>query len=120
MGDVEIPDEAREARRQVIELLREAGYLVMWIPPCKVTRDHGKHILVTRSATCPGGGTIPHGLQSTWHGSFGWWANCQCGDSFAMYGADDEPTNWDKHQAEHGLGAFAPAASPTQDGDRDG
>lgn len=95
-----------------VALLREAGYLVAKIPPCSSQgRDHGRHVLITRSASCPGGGTIPHGLQS-WHdGTFGMWANCQCGHSFSDYG--DAPTDWAKHKQEHPE-AFpaAPVVSP--------
>lgn len=85
---------------EAVALLRKAGYLVAKIPPCgKEGRDHGRHILITRSSSCPGGGTIPHGLQS-WHdGTFGVWANCRCGHSFSAYGGP--PTNWDQHQQDH-------------------
>lgn len=89
--------------RAALKLVQEAGYLVAKIPECKLGgRDHGSHTLITRSARCPGGGTIPHGLHS-WHlGTFGMWANCKCGGSFSdYYGSEDDPSNWEKHKAEH-------------------
>lgn len=89
---------------EAVALLREAGYLVVKIPPCgKEGSDHGRHVLITRSAACEGGGTIPHGYHSSHFGTFGKWMNCQCGHSFSDYG--DPPTDWEKHKAEHGIEA---------------
>jgi hypothetical protein len=81
-------------------LLRDAGYLVVKIPPCgKQGRDHGRHILITRSASCPGGGTIPHGAHGGHLGTFGYWVNCRCGDSFSDYSGP--PSDWEKHKQAH-------------------
>src|SRR5262245_14400606 len=81
-------------------LLRSAGYLVVKVPPCRFEGlDHGKHVLITRSATCPGGGNIPHGIHGWHQGTFGPWANCQCGHSFSDYGQD--PSDWEKHKRDH-------------------
>lgn len=93
-------DELTEA----IKLVREAGYLVAKIPPCtRAGRGHGKHILTTKSASCPGEEPIPHGYQTSHRGSFGIWVYCRCGDSFSDYGPEDEPSNWEKHKQEHGI-----------------
>lgn len=86
-----------------IKLLRNAGYLVFEIPDCKRQYDHGRHVLITRSASCAGRGEIPHGLYNTYQGSFGLWINCQCGESFSDYTFDGGQTSWQQHKEEHDI-----------------
>lgn len=93
-------DTPKPEHTEAAALLRAAGYLVVKIPPCsKEGRDHGAHVLITRSARCPGGGNIPHGIHSWYQGSFGPWANCHCGHLFSDYG--QAPSDWEKHKQEH-------------------
>ncbi len=87
--------------------LVEHGYLVFKVPECKAgERGHGRHTLITRSGMCPGREPMPHGLTRFHQGSFGMWAMCSCGGSFATYTfADDAdaPSPWDRHKAEVGI-----------------
>jgi hypothetical protein len=84
----------------LVEEVRGAGYLVIQIPSCKRDgHDHGKHVLVTKSAMCPGAGIAPHGAQTVTMGTLGLWVNCSCGDSFSDYG--EHPTKWEEHRAQH-------------------
>lgn len=87
----------------VVKALRGQGYMVVKIPPCtRAGRGHGRHILITRSATCPGEDPMPHGVQGCHDGTFGVWVHCACGHSFRDYTAGDEPaTPWQGHKAEH-------------------
>jgi hypothetical protein len=94
---------ASDEVKAAFELLTNEGFLVVKIPPCeKEGQDHGKHTLITRSAMCPGGGTIPHGLRNWHQGSFGMWADCLCGSSFSdYYGTAEDPSDWEKHKIQH-------------------
>jgi len=86
---------------RALKIVQDAGYLVAKIPECRRQgTDHGSHILITRSAKCPGGGKIPHGVHSTHLGTFGVWINCLCGESYADYYGGDGPTSWELHKQE--------------------
>jgi hypothetical protein len=85
-----------------VDLLTAHGYLVAKIPPCNRNGGHGRHPLITRTASCEGAGPIPHGWRSGRMGTFGWWNDCKCGHGFSDYAPDGELTNWQKHLAETG------------------
>jgi hypothetical protein len=82
--------------------LRESGYLVVKVPPCaRAGTGHGKHSLITRTASCPGEEPMPHAFVNMHYGTFGPWYVCACGGSFRDHGADDEPTPWSVHKATY-------------------
>lgn len=83
------------------QLLGDNGYMVFKIPECAMPPGHGRHTLRTRSAMCEGVGPIPHGYHNAYFGSFGPIINCRCGLAFSDYGS--KPSQWVKHQQEHGL-----------------
>jgi hypothetical protein len=88
--------------QEAIELLKAEGYLVVKIPQCKHgDKSHGRHILITKSASCPGANP-QHGYVSTHYGTFGPWIRCRCGYEFSDYYGDPK-TNWQKHREEYGV-----------------
>ena len=62
------------------------GFLVAKIPDCnRMDHPHGRHSLITRTASCPGKEPLPHGFANGHLGSFGWIVTCACGESFRDY-----------------------------------
>ena len=97
-------DVAKPNLRDMIDNLTAAGYLVFKADECKYQdRPHGRHTLTTRSAVCEGIEPMPHGVQGGNFGTFGYWVNCQCGHSFAHYGAEGEQTPWERHKMEKAI-----------------
>ena len=91
---------------EALAMVREAGYLVAEVPPCdRADWQHGRHPLITRTASCPGSTVLPHGYVVSYLGLLGMWVSCRCGGSFSDYAFNDygEPSRWDAHQSEHGL-----------------
>lgn len=93
-------DERPDEKEAMAQTLRDAGYIV-FRAECGWDFPHGRHTLKTRSAICEGTADAPHGCHSIFHGTFGTWVNCACGHSFADYAPGGEPSNWQKHKAEH-------------------
>jgi hypothetical protein len=95
------PDAELETAR---ELLRSRGYLVFRVPACTREGGHGKHVLLTGSAMCPGVAPVPHGFLSSYETAFGTRVNCLCGDSFLDDAFSDEDerddTAWQRHLNE--------------------
>lgn len=98
-----MPSEGRAEldEAEMVEALRESGYLVVKIPPCSKQGGHGRHELVTKTVMCEGAEPIPHGYHSSFHTALGVRVNCRCGRSFSD--ATDRPTPWDEHMEEHGV-----------------
>jgi hypothetical protein len=88
----------KQYKKSIIELLKNIGYLVVNIPNCKTQGSHGKHVLITRSYSCPGVDPS-HGYNGTYYGTFGPWIMCKCGYEFSDYG--ESPTHWQKHKVEY-------------------
>lgn len=89
------------------DLLCANGYLVVKIPPCKKAgTGHAKHILLTKSLTCPGEEPIPHMSLGRYTSFLGGRVLCACGDSFSdAYWSDDpdEKTDWELHKELHAI-----------------
>ena len=92
--------------QQAIALLRERGYYVSGVEPCRhsVSRPdgtpwlHGRHTLrhLAGPTYCAGSTPLPHGYHSSHQGTFDVWVACLCGRDF-------NSTNWPVHKAEHGI-----------------
>lgn len=89
------------------DLLVANGYLVSKIPVCKwAGRGHGKHVLLTRSARCPGEEPMPHKDVGGYQNFLGFQVLCACGDSFSDTPWNDDPeskTDWTLHKELHGI-----------------
>lgn len=102
--------------RAMAATLREAGYMVSKIPPCKREGGHGRHGLITRTARCEGAEPMPHGFHSTRWGTFGWWVACTCGHDFADYSSPPSLSPWMQHVIEFGIDGRVASVTTEQDG----